>query len=189
MMDATLLQSLPALDPVIGHGAAAVVGVILILGAVEKLREPELFRDAIENYRLVPDAAARALARILPLLEGLAGVALLPAATRPWGAVLAFALLALVTGAVLVNVLRGRTRIDCGCGGDQHLPLGAGLVACNVVLLAIAALAFLPSTDRPTVWLDTLACASCVLSLLALHALANALLRNHSRLTDLRNAS
>jgi hypothetical protein len=189
MMDATLLPSLPALDPVIGHAAAASIAAILILAAIEKLREPELFRDAVENYRLVPDAAAAVLARLLPLLEGVAGAALLPAATRPWGAALAIALLALVTGAVLLNVLRGRTRIDCGCGGDQHLPLGAGLVGRNVVLLAVAVLAFLPSTARPAVWLDAFATAACVLGLLALHAATNALLRNHSRLTDLRNAS
>lgn len=187
-MDAALASALPALDPVIGHAAAAALAVILVTAAIEKLREPALFRDAVENYRVVPPSAAAPLAHALPLLEALAGLALVPLATRAAGAALALALLALVTTAVAINVHRGRTRIDCGCGGDQHLPLGRGLVVRNVGLMAVAALAALPAAPRPTVWLDLAATVAGALALLALHAVANALLRNHSRLSDLRNA-
>jgi hypothetical protein len=127
------------------------------------------------------------VARALPLAEGLAGVAIVPAATRAWGAGLALAVLALATAAVAINVRRGRTRIDCGCGGDQHLPLGRGLVARNLAWMVLAMLAALPASERPVAWLDAAAATFATLGLLALHAAANALLRNHARLSDLRN--
>ena len=48
---------LPALDPVIGHTAAASVGALLLTGALAKLRDMALFRATLDNYRLLPEAA------------------------------------------------------------------------------------------------------------------------------------
>jgi hypothetical protein len=119
----------PAIDPVFANAAAAGLGAVLLLGAIDKLREPAMFRDAVENYRLLPAAAVPALARALPLFEALAGALLLPGTTRPLGALLALALLLLVSAAIVINLLRGRDRIDCGCGGNLHTPLGIGPAA------------------------------------------------------------
>jgi hypothetical protein len=58
---------------------------------------------------------------------------------QPAGAVIAVALLALYAGAMGVNILRGRTRIECGCGGAPNL-LSPVLLARNAVLAAIAAI-------------------------------------------------
>ncbi|WP_077035535.1 MauE/DoxX family redox-associated membrane protein [Pelomonas sp. KK5] len=173
-------------DPVIGHAASAALALIFLQAAVEKLRAPEVFLDAVQNYKLLPASLNWAFARVLPIAELAAALGLLFA--RPLGAPLALALLAIVTAGVLVNVLRGRTRIDCGCGGDQHLPLGPGLLARNAVLMALALLATLPVAPRATVWLDPVAAIAGALALIALYALANGLLRNHSRLIALRNA-
>lgn len=182
------LPLLPALDPVLGHAAAAALGAVLLLGAIPKLRDPALLREAIDNYRLLPAALLAPAALLLPLLEALAGALLLPAASRGAGAVLALGVLALVTAAVAINLGRGRSRIDCGCGGGEHLPLSRGLVARNagLALLALAALA--PAQPRATVWLDLAATAFATLFLLGLYLATNQLLSNHPRLTDLRNA-
>lgn len=179
---------LPAVDPVFGHAAAAGVGAVLLLGAADKLREPLLFRDAVENYRLLPERAVGVVARGLPLAEALAGALLLPVATRAAGALLALAVLLAVTAAVVVNLRRGRDRIDCGCGGLVHTPLSVGLVLRNAVLMLLAAVAAAPVTARAVGWLDITATGFATLFALGLYALATALLGHHARLLDLRNS-
>ena len=187
-MDDVVSAFLPAIDPVFAHSAAAVVGAVLLIGASEKLREPESFRDAVENYRLLPAAAEPVFARALPLLEILAGVLLLPLATRPVGALLALALLLMFTAAIAINLLRGRDRIDCGCGGNEHTPLGKGVVLRNFALMLLALAAAAPLLDRGTVWLDFVAAGFATLFLLGLYFLANAMLGRQSQLLDLRNS-
>jgi hypothetical protein len=182
------MNLLPAIDPVFAHAAAAGLGAILLLGAIEKLREPELFRDAVDNYRLLPAAAVPLLARSLPLFEGLAGALLLPAATRSLGALLTLALLLLVTAAIVINLLRGRDRIDCGCGGGLHTPLGAGLVVRNGVLMLLALTSFAPLAERAVVWLDFAAAGFATLFGLGLYYLVNAMLSHHAHLLELRNS-
>lgn len=176
------------LDPVLGHASAAALGAVLLLGALPKLRDPALFREALDNYRLLPRVLLAPMALLLPLLELLAGALLLPAASRGAGALLALALLALVTGAVAINLRRGRERIDCGCGGSEHVPLSRGLVARNAGLAVLALVALAPAQPRATVWLDLVATAFATLFLLGLVLVTNQLLSNHPRLTALRNA-
>ncbi|MCG3190072.1 MAG: hypothetical protein LKCHEGNO_02673 [Burkholderiaceae bacterium] len=177
---------LPAIDPVFAHSAAAVVGAVLLIGAAEKLREPETWRDALDNYRLLPSAAVGAFARTLPLLEIAAGVLLLPLATRQAGALLALALLAVFTAAIAINLARGRDRIDCGCGG-AHTPLGTGVVLRNVALMLLVVAAAAPLHGRATVWLDFVAAGFATLFLLGLYFLANSMLGRQTQLLDLRN--
>lgn len=179
---------MPLLDPVLAHAAAATLGAVLLLGAAEKLREPLLFQDAVDNYRLLPAPLVLPLARALPLAEGLAGAMLLPLATRAWGALAALALLLLVSGAIAINLLRGRTRIDCGCGGLRHTPLGPGLLLRNAVLAGLAVLALAPIAARASTWLDFAAVGGATLFGLGLYHLANALLSHHAHLIDLRNS-
>lgn len=175
------------MDPVVVHAAAAGIAAVLLIGAVEKLRAPEVFADAVDNYRLLPAWSVGAAARALPWLELLAGALLLPTATRGIGAALALALLLLFTAAIGINLLRGRTRIDCGCGGNEHIPLSGGLVVRNAVLMGLAMVAAITPAARPAVWLDALAAGFAAIFLLGAYFLANAVLRRHSLLLDLRN--
>jgi hypothetical protein len=177
-----------ALDPVLGHAAAAALGTVLLLGAGTKLCDLALFRAALDNYRLLPAAALGPAALLLPLWELLAGALLLPTATRSGGATLALGLLALVTAAVIINLLRGRERIDCGCGGGEHVPLSRGLVARNAGLAPLGLATLLPTQPREALWLDFVAMACATLFLLGLYLTVNQLLSNHPRLIALRNA-
>ncbi len=185
-MDAVAVL-LPVIDPVLAHSAAAFVGTVLLLAAVGKLRDPDAFRDAVENYQVLPVTQVPAFARAVPLLEALAGAMLLPVASRPWGAGLALALWLMFTAAILINLRRGRDRIDCGCGGGAHTPLGKGLVMRNAALMLAASVAAAPMLGRSTVWLDVFAVGFATLFLLGLHLLANTMLSHQSRLLDLRN--
>jgi hypothetical protein len=183
-----MMDILPAVDPVFAYAAAAGIGAVFLIGAIEKLREPGLFRDAVEDYQLLPAGAVPLVARTLPLLEGMAGALLLPTVTRALGALLALALLLVVTAAIAINLLRGRDRIDCGCGGNLHTPLGMGLVLRNSVLMLLVLAAAAPPTARAAVWLDFVAVGFATLFLLGLYFLANAMLSHHSHLLDLRNS-
>ena len=183
-----MMGLLPAIDPAVAHAAAATVGALLLIGAVDKLRDGTAFRAAVENYRLLPNGATGLVARTLPLLEAAAGALLLPTATRSLGAALALALLALFTGAIVVNLLRGRDRIDCGCGGTLHTPLSWGLVLRNALLMLLTLAAAAPLAARATVWLDVIAAGFATLFLLGLYHLATTMLSHHAQLIDSRNA-
>lgn len=86
----------------------------------------------------VSTRAARPLAVLLPLVELTVAGALVPAATSRYGAFVAAALLAVFTGAVAYQLLRGR-QPACNCFGRlTSAPIGPGTVARNVALLAAA---------------------------------------------------
>jgi hypothetical protein len=185
------MGGLPLLDPVAASALSAVLSVIFLTGAWQKLRDLALFQANVENYRLLPDGLAWPAAILLPVWELAAGVLVLFDATRTAGAILAIGLLLVVTAAVVINLLRGRTEIDCGCGslgghvGDQTLSWG---LAMRNALLAVAALMTLrEDAARALVWVDYLSVAGATLGLLGLYVTANQLMANQPRLHALRN--
>lgn len=181
------MTPLPPLDPILAHIAAAALAIVLLVGAAQKLADRDAFALALEQYRLLPERLLAPVAWGLPLLEAAAGAALLPAAGRAVGSLLALLLLAVVTAAVAINLRRGRAHIDCGCGGPeggQHLSWL--LVARNAVLALLALAATAPLAARELVWLDALTVATAALGLYGLYAAANQLLANAPRLLKLR---
>ena len=64
-------------DPVIVTIAAAATAIVLLVGAVQKLRDLMLFEAAIEGYELAPALLVKPLTLALPLAEGAAGLLLL----------------------------------------------------------------------------------------------------------------
>lgn len=160
-----------ALDPVLGHAAAAAVSIVLIVGAWHKFADLDAFGFSVERYGLLPASGARAVSLVLPPLEALAGALLLAPPTRGAGALLAAALVAFVTAAVVVNLLRGRTDIDCGCGAAGHRQrLSWALVVRNAVLLLACFAAAAPEAPRTLVWLDAFTAVFAALAFWAVHA-------------------
>ncbi|NJD35024.1 MAG: DoxX family membrane protein [Betaproteobacteria bacterium] len=185
------MGSLPLLDPVAASAMCAFLAVIFLTGAWQKLRDLSLFQANIDNYRLLPDGLAWPVAIVLPMWELAAGVLVLFDSTRTAGAALAIGLLLVVTAAVVTNLMRGRTEIDCGCGslgghvGDQTL--NWGLTVRNALLALAALLALREDAARALVWIDYLSVAGGTLGLLGLYVTANQLMANHPRLHTLRN--
>lgn len=172
----------PALDPVVGHAVAGAIALVLAAGAWPKLADLDGFAFSVERYRLLPPAGARAVGYVLPFVEAIAAALLIVPASRGAGAWLAAALLALVTGAVLVNLLRGRIDIDCGCGGAGHRQqLSWWLVVRNTALLAGCALAAAPVGARPTVWLDAFTATFAAAALWFVYAAVDELLSDPQR--------
>lgn len=181
------MGSLMNFDPVLVHAAAGTMACIFLLGAIAKLMDVPLFSALMENYGLLPRWLLKPVAWLLPLAEAAAGVLLLPVATRFAGACLALALLAVVSAAVAINLVRGRRRIECGCGGGDSLELSEGLLARNVVLAVLLLVAMQVPTDRATVWLDMVSTLMATLFMLGLLKAVNLWLSHQSRLDELRN--
>ena len=96
------------------------------------------FKANLSAYRMVPKGMVGFAAGPLLLLEGLVGLALL--GLERIGLIGAALLLALYMCAIVTNLLRGRTEIDCGCG-DIPTPLSYRLVLRNLMLAGAAVLA------------------------------------------------
>jgi len=175
------------LDPAIQHLACCLLAIVFASAAWHKLRDLLAFELALDAYALLPAALVRPFAWTLPLLEGLAAVTLVFTPARSVGGLLALALLGLVTGAIVINLLRGRTDVGCGCGGiEDEQTLSWALVARNA-LLALAGLAALaPTGARALTWLDHVSVAGGAMALFLVVALGNQLIANQPRLARLR---
>ncbi len=173
-------------DPVVIHAVAAAMGVIFIVGALAKLRDLELFRYAIENYGLLGTGASALLARVLPVAELLAGLALVADSSRGFGVVLGLGVMLVVTGGVAINLLRGMNRLECGCGtGGQRISWG--LVVRNLFLSAALVLSAADELPRQLGTLDYFSVAGAILAWLALYASVNQLLANQPLLKELQS--
>lgn len=177
-----------ALDPVLARACGAALAVVLLTGAWQKLRDVAVFEASVDIYRLLPEALVPLFARAFPVLEALAGVALLFDTTRAAGLLLSLAVLGVATAGVIANLLRGHTEIDCGCGGAEgHTTLTWALPARNTLLLIVAVLGGQDGSGRDLLWIDYLSVAGGTLALLGIYAAANQLMANHPRLIQLRN--
>jgi thiol-disulfide isomerase/thioredoxin len=115
-------------------GLAAVFAV----AAMAKLLDLAGSREAVAGFG-VPKRLARPLGTLLPLGELAVAIALLPSSTARYGAIGAFALLALFVIAIARSMARGEAP-DCHCFGQLHSePAGPRTLARNGVLAAIAA--------------------------------------------------
>jgi uncharacterized membrane protein YphA (DoxX/SURF4 family) len=142
------------------------VAVFLLSGLAKLTRRAE-FTSAVRNYKLVPDRVGALVGRLLPPLEVAAGALLsLGFGVRPVAALLG-ACLVVFSGAVAINLLRGRT-IDCGCFGPvaarritwwtvaRNLVLaGAAGVVVAAGPTAIALDRFLPGAAAPKLSTDS----------------------------------
>jgi hypothetical protein len=176
-----------AADPVAVGAVVGALALVLFAAAWHKLSEPEVFAGALQAYALLPAAGVMPAARLLPWVEIATGVGLLIPATRAPALAMFACLILLYAAAMALNLWRGRRQIDCGCGGDAH-PLSWGLVLRNGVLAAAALLVARPTIEREFEWLDGVSLVVGVLAFYAMYLLFDELLRQFSRIAELRAA-
>lgn len=120
--------------------------------ALSKLGHAEEFYGVVRNFRILPDGLSRVTALALPVVELAVAAGLLIGATAVPAAIAAAALLAVFGAAIAVNVLRGRTWIDCGCfRGGLKQQVGWALVGRNALMAgaALAVAGLLPAAPAP----------------------------------------
>lgn len=167
------------MDALILMIAAGCIAALLLHAAAAKLGDREAFAQHLAAYG-VPDAAQPLLAWALPLGEGALALGLV----TPWRALAAAgaaALLLLYGAAMAWHLSQGRV-LDCGCGGDP-LQQSWTLVARNVVLALLAAVAAQPVAPRPDAAAlgagDFAVAAAAVLLAALIYAAFNQLLRQN----------
>ena len=176
-----------AIDPAVTGMLASALAVMLVVSATQKWRDVPGFHGALDRYGLLPSGLLRPTAWTLPAVEAGAGVALVIEQTRVPGAMLGLGVLTVVTGAVVINLLRGRFDLGCGCGGlEDEQPLSWGLVLRNVVLALLLGVTLVATTARVLTWIDYLTVVVGGGALYGLYVVANQLLANQPRLLRLR---
>lgn len=168
-------------DPAAAGAVIGALALILFGAAWHKFSEPNAFLMALAAYRLLPYTLLEPAARALPVVEAALGVALLAPATRTAALLAAATLFLLYAFAMGWNLARGRSYIDCGCGGAAH-PLSWSLVLRNGVLAAAALAVSGPTAQRGFSWLDGFTLVAGVLAFYAAYLMADELLRQASRM-------
>jgi uncharacterized membrane protein YphA (DoxX/SURF4 family) len=99
------------------------LGLILLSTGLSKLMHPSRFRQAIQNYRLVPAAweaklsFSMVVAFVIPIAELIAGLGIIGGFELIPAALLAFALFVLLSVALIINLMHGRYELSCHCEG------------------------------------------------------------------------
>ena len=185
-MDAGLMAF--QFDPVLALTAACTVVGIMIAGAIPKVLDSANFEEVVVEYHILPEMLARPLARVLPWIEVLAALGLILPDTRVPAAQL---LALLITGfgcAIAVNLLRGRTRIDCGCGvTEASAELNWLMLGRNVFLLILLAVSVGTGQGRALISVDAWTVVIGSASLIGLYMTADYLLANLTQINQTRS--
>jgi hypothetical protein len=102
-------------SPLLQVLARMVLGGIFIYASLDKIAQPMQFTRIIESYNILPLSLLTLPALILPWVELFAGICLVSGLCVRSAAMVLSALLVFFIFALGVNVIRGITRISCGC--------------------------------------------------------------------------
>ena len=117
--------------------ARLVLALIFVVAGIAKAADLAGSRRAVRSFG-VPERLAAPLGLILPFVEILIAVALIPLNSAWAGAIAALAVLLIFTIGIAVNLARGNSP-DCHCFGQLHSePVGWSTLARNIVLIAVA---------------------------------------------------
>lgn len=160
------------MSPDLVPGCALMLAVLLAGASVAGLRARGGLPAAVDAYAILPEGAGKVVAPLLIVAEMLAGIGLALPPTRDAGALLGALLLGSFSLAVLVNVLRGTTEFDCGCGKLLALRPGIALFLRNTTLGFVSVVVMLtPATDvnlrQMTIALLLLVALRCVNAMIA----------------------
>ncbi|MCZ2078593.1 MAG: DoxX family membrane protein [Bryobacterales bacterium] len=143
MRFAKLINSLPDRRSLAAFTLRLALGLVFLYAGYVKLRQPwYVFAGMIDNYGVVAPSVSEVIARVLPPLEVVLGVALLAGLYRKISSAAAVVFLVPFFGLMLWAYARGM-EIDCGCFGSGQT-LGPRTLFRDGVLVAAAIwLAFL----------------------------------------------
>ncbi|HLK86313.1 MAG TPA: MauE/DoxX family redox-associated membrane protein [Candidatus Binataceae bacterium] len=170
---------MPQIDPVVGWMAAGAAAAIFAASGGLKFYDLETFRGAVLNYRLLPEPLATPFAWTAPVIECAAALGLLLTPIRGSAALALIAMLTVFSGAIAINLARGRTDIDCGCFGPAlRQRLSWWLLLRNAALFVLLAIALLPMGPRTMGLLDLATAIMAAATVIVLYTAANYLIAN-----------
>jgi len=170
-------------DPVVSWVVSAALAAIFLIGAITKIVDFDRFVGTVQNFGVLPRGAGSVASLVVVALEvGSAAMLLIPQ-YRIVGGLLGLTLMIVVTGAVLVNLIRGRANIDCGCGGAKGQRLSMGLLYRNTsMMLGLVGVMILNPSVRQLTAEDAIICTAGIVTMCAIYFAANQVLANSARL-------
>jgi len=161
--------------PILVIVAAGMLVCVFLRGVAHKLFDFTWFVHTLAEYRILPPAMAPVAGGVFAASETAIALGLVLPQSRIAAALVGGVLLLLYGVAIAVNLLRGRSRIDCGCGGAGE-GLSWVLVFRNTALAGFALVAAqtpLPAVFEPLGWMTAAAAiASLWLLLVGIEKLA-----------------
>ena len=118
--------------------ARLVLAAVFLVSGISKLFDLAGAQAAMRSFG-VPESMTRSGGILLPIVEIVIAVLLVPVATAKWGALLALVLLILFIAGVSYNLSRGR-KFECPCFGQlTRSEIGPSTLVRNVILAVLAA--------------------------------------------------
>jgi hypothetical protein len=114
------------------------LAALLLASAAHKFMALDQFRLAVTDYDVLPRQMIGAVTWGLPLAELIIGAALLWQPFHLWAGVAAAMMFALYAVVMLVNLVRGRRDIECGCSFGSGRTVSYALPFRNAGLAALA---------------------------------------------------
>lgn len=168
--------------------SAVFIGGLFLLAGWQKLNNPRYYAGVIADYKLPGVKGSNFLAVTVGLIELLIGIAVLIPVFRHAGSLSAALMLLIYALAIGLNLLRGRTTIDCGCSGPaaRNQQINGWLPARNILLLLIAVGASMEPIAREWVWFDAVVILFALTLVTLVYAGAERLVANINLLKNLR---
>jgi hypothetical protein len=178
------------LDPVLSLTVALLIAFVFARAGMHKVMQYSRHVEIVADYRVAPRWLVPLLAPLVIIVEFAAAVLALWPATRSLGLALAAGLLLVYVFAIGLNLLRGRTSIDCGCAwGSQGQRISAWLLLRNILLLGVSLAAIAPMAQRSLHVLDWLLTACASLAVIVVYVTGDLLIANWSKLSQLNPES
>ena len=161
------------IDPLIHYSLLGSFALMFALSAAEKYSDRAAFSAEIQNYRLLPAALIPVIAVLVTATEIIIATLLITELYR-YAAIAGMLLLLAYAAGIMINLLRGRTHIDCGCLGSHGEGISYFHVLRNLLMAGL-----LEAADRQLVWLDYFVVAGWLAAATLVYATASLLLAAH----------
>jgi hypothetical protein len=179
---------MPVLDPIYSHIVALLVTFVFAHAATHKVMEYTRHVGIVADYQVMPAQFVPLLAPLIIILEFSAAILALLPATRSTGLILAVGLLLVYLLSIGLNLLRGRTSIDCGCGwGSQKHPISGWLLIRNLLFIIIILPTLLPLANRTLHLADWILVAFASSAVIAVYYIGDVLIANWLKLHKLKS--
>ncbi|MCQ9156527.1 MauE/DoxX family redox-associated membrane protein [Acidomonas methanolica] len=119
---------------------STLISLVFLRSFLHKIVGFQIFAGYVEDYRLMPLRQVQTVSLFIVVAELLVVISQSLPAGRIVGLLLAALLLFFYSCGISINIKRGRSRIECGCGGGAQA-LSWSLVARNSILIGLIAIA------------------------------------------------
>jgi uncharacterized membrane protein YphA (DoxX/SURF4 family) len=182
------VEIMPVLDPIYSLIVTILVAFVFAHAATHKAMDYTRHVAIVADYQVMPAQFVPLLAPLVIVLEFAAAILVLLTATRPMGLILAAGLLLAYLFSIGLNLLRGRTSIDCGCGwGSQEHPISGWLLIRNLLFVAVILSALLPLANRSLHLADWILVVLASSAVIAIYYIGDLLIANWLKLRKLKS--